>query len=223
MEIYLLYLFIFLTLLFFILSMVYIGLYYSCSEKMIQVNQCPIPCPPQPPTPPPIPPIIPAFYVNKPYTIRTLDGRYVQMCSGCLTGIKDCFDNGLVVSSTYNESKFIITSSMSLNSNIFYINPLVTGDKQLFLRSFSSLSSVQNVYCFAPLECSGAQCVGPDCNNQIIIKPFISMDGQFLFQLISANNGTYLGVNTMSDVSFDNDVITDGFREVRANTIFLLE
>lgn len=222
MEFYLLYLFVFLSLLFFILSMVYIGLYYTGSENLIQVNQCPLPCPPQPPTPSPTPPILPAFYVNKPYMIRTLDGRYVQMCSGCLTGIKDCFDNGLVVSDRYNQSKFIITT-LDPKSNVFYINPLITGNKQLYLRSFSSLSSVKNVYCFSPLLCTDDQCIGPDCNNQFIIKPFISQDGQFLFQIVSSNNGTYLGVNKMDDVSFENDVITDGFKDIRSNTIFLLE
>jgi hypothetical protein len=136
------------------------------------------------------------------YYLKTLNGKFIQSCVGCIGGVADCFDSGLHVSDQTNGDKFYfggnnIQIKINENSNI------------LLLKTIPLNSSSNNIICLTNIN---------SCNTFFTLIPYVSPDQKTIFRILS-QNGTYVGVEDHQNEL----VVKDGFVMNTPNTFFLIE
>jgi hypothetical protein len=166
---------------------------------------CPKPCNPgcQPtPCPQPV-----GLQPNQPYTIRTLSGDYVQLCAGCLSGYKDCFEAGLIASPLDQGSRFVF---LPVGGNQYQIK---SASSSYVLKAVNQGSSSNNLICSSSVS---------NCLTTFSLQSYFNLNTKGSIYQMQSLNGTYLGTTSMKDVSTQYQVIVDGFKVTDPNTFFLI-
>ena len=169
---------------------------YSC-PKPCNTNCQPTPCP----QPAPIQP-------NQPYTIMSLQGEYVQLCSGCLSGYQECFDAGLIVTPIDKGSKFTF---QPLGGNVYQIK---SSTSNYVLKAVNQSSSSKSLICSSSVV---------NCQNNFMIQTYYNTSLKTSLYQFQSMNGTYLGTTSQKEISTQHGIVTDGFKVTDPNTFFFIQ
>jgi hypothetical protein len=127
---------------------------------------------------------LPPFQTQRPYILKTLSGKYVQSCSGCLPTPVSCANKGMIASENWNGDTVELINygnmyQMKLNSkqpqgNTYYLTMTRTENNSFHL------------------------CLTPNSNQQSTmfeIFPYISSNnnGSNLYQIGTPTTGSLLG------------------------------